>query len=48
MIDAGNKRMQAFSEMQVDANIDSTPRPYSSGAASSLCYYVRTFETLVL
>ncbi|KAK3161322.1 hypothetical protein QOZ80_1BG0075660 [Eleusine coracana subsp. coracana] len=27
---AGNKRMQAFSEMQVDANIDVTPRPYSS------------------
>ncbi|WVZ69608.1 hypothetical protein U9M48_018373 [Paspalum notatum var. saurae] len=27
---AGNKRMQAFSEMQVDADFDSTPRPYSS------------------
>ncbi|XP_062215640.1 probable protein ABIL1 [Phragmites australis] len=27
---AGNKSMQAFSEMQVDANFDSTPRPYSS------------------
>ncbi|KAL6614886.1 hypothetical protein ACP70R_037156 [Stipagrostis hirtigluma subsp. patula] len=26
----GNKRMQAFSEMQVDADFDTTPRPYSS------------------
>ncbi|KAL6842759.1 hypothetical protein ACP4OV_027603 [Aristida adscensionis] len=27
---ATNKRMQAFSEMQTDADFDSTPRPYSS------------------
>ncbi|CAL4962571.1 unnamed protein product [Urochloa decumbens] len=27
---AGNKRMQAFSEMQGNADFDSTPRPYSS------------------
>ncbi|EES03303.1 hypothetical protein BDA96_03G243900 [Sorghum bicolor] len=27
---AGNKRMQAFSDMQADADFDSTPRPYSS------------------
>lgn len=29
-----NKRMQAFSEMQTDADIDSRPRPYPSGAIS--------------
>jgi hypothetical protein len=27
---AGNKRMQAFSEMQGNADFDTTPRPYSS------------------
>ncbi|XP_066306603.1 probable protein ABIL1 isoform X2 [Miscanthus floridulus] len=32
---AGNKRMQAFSDMQADADFDSTPRPYSSGKESS-------------
>jgi len=37
--------MQAFSDMQADADFDSTPRPYSSGAASSFCANISSFGT---
>lgn len=40
--------MQAFSEMQTDAEFDLKPKPYPSGAFSCFCAHIWNFDAKYL